>query len=134
MKTVASSRQEKTLAVLLGGEEETLHTVLDRELSGSIIPQFPPLLLGRDSPSVAPVGCGGIVYKLQGNRVVGKAVIPVLGIVAILDLLVYVTIAVLIGAPIVGSLGFGLAPSEVAAIFLWSVCSNVASGPQRATR
>ena len=130
---VASGGQEETVAVT-GCEQSAVHAVLGRPCYGRVVVEFLELLLGRHTPATAPVGRSRVILRQEGDQVVGETVIAITGVVAVLGHGVVATHAVLVGAPIVGVLGLGLAPGKVVAVFFGSVCSNVADGPQSAAR
>ena len=123
--TVARSGQEETVAVR-GGEEPTVHAILGRPSMGGVLVKFLPLSIGGHAPPIAPVGRGGIVARLEDGQIVGIAVVAIIGVVAVLGQLL---IAVFVGAPVVGGLGLGLAPSKIITIFLRRVCSHIAGCP-----
>lgn len=128
---VAHSRQEETVAVE-SGEKHSFHAVPSRPCIGGIVLQFFPLLLARRAPAAAPIGRRWVVTSLQRGQVIRKAIVALVGLVAVLGQLFRFTVDVLVGIPIVSRLRLGFAPSEIIAITFGRGGTHVAGGPQRA--
>ena len=80
---VASSGKEETVAVA-GGEESAVHAVLCCPGYICVVVEFFEFFSSRHTPAVAPVGRGSIVLRQQSCQIVGKAVVTIEGVVAIL--------------------------------------------------
>ena len=130
---VASGGQEETVAVR-SGEESSVHAVLRRPSDGRVVVEFLPFFKGGHAPVWSPVGRGRIVLGQEGGQVIGEALVAVAGVVAVLGQRVFATIAVLVGAPVIGVLRLGLVPGEVVAVVLGSFGTYVTGGPEQAAR
>ena len=104
----------------------TFHTVYCRPCPGTLYHQLFHLFLGRHAPTLAPVHVGSIVLKIQYRLVVHSTIRT---IVTVLCQRPIGTIAPLVGAPIIIILRLCLAPSEVVAILLGVIGTDVASCP-----
>lgn len=75
--------QENALIILLRGEEIAFFAVLSRPHECGVAQQLIPLFLAWCAPATAPIGRGRVVVVLQGNQVVGVAVVAVFGLIAV---------------------------------------------------
>ena len=91
---------------------------------GSVLVQFPPLVNSRHAPAIAPVGCGGVIFRLEDGQVVGEAVVAAARVIAILGEGVGAAVAVLVSTPIVGVLRLGFAPGVLEAE-IYDTCFNI---------
>ena len=132
-RVVILDAEKKEALAIGGGELAAFDAVHGGPHRSSVVDEFLPLRLGGGTGAIAQQHLrGGIVHRLQGSQPVGKAVVAIAAVVAVLGQLVIVVVAVLVRAPDVCALGCGLAPSVVAATLLGAAGTEVALGPQQA--
>ena len=81
---VARSGQEETVAVR-SNKEPAIHTILGRPCAGRVITKLLPFFSCWHTTTSTPVGSGSIILGQQSGQVVGKAVVTIAGIIAILS-------------------------------------------------
>lgn len=131
VREVTPDGQEDTVAIP-SGEKATIHPVSCSKSIAALCHQFHPFINSRSAPALAPIDCGGIVTRLQGLQVVGKAVVSITRRGTIFGQMIQTSVSV--GAPIIIVLNLRFAPSEVVAIIFGNVSTHIAGRPKSATR